>query len=367
MSDSIYLDYNATAPLRPGVKEHYINLLDIPGNASSIHKHGRQARKHIETAREQIAQLLHTNPKNIIFNSGATEGNNTVLRAFPEEEIIVSNAEHPSILKVWPHCHRLNLTEDGIIDPNHFEEILGMSPPPELISVMMVNNETGVIQPVEDIIEICHSRNIRVHTDATQAIGRIDLDLRKYPADYITFSSHKIGGPQGVGALVAHEASRAPPLLHGGGQERYKRAGTENFAGISAFGMAAQHAKKNIENFQQLVYLRNKFEDGLREIADDVIIFGENVLRVANTTCCAIPGISAETILIALDLENISIGSGSACSSGKIAKSHVLESMGFSDELVSSALRISTGWYTQEHHIDRLLNALEKIIKRVRS
>ena len=368
MSDSIYLDYNATAPFRPGVKEFYINLLDLPGNASSVHKYGREARKHIETARAQIAKLVNTKPENITFNSGATEANNTVLNAYKGEGIIISAGEHPSVTQSTIENDYIRLTEDGILDPNHFEEILARTPPPALISVMTVNNETGVIQPIDDLIEICHMRGIKVHTDATQAIGRMPVDLGKSPADYTSFSSHKIGGPQGVGVLIPHEADRAPPpLIHGGGQEGYRRAGTENFAAIAAFGAAAEHARTHLEDYQQLVFLRNKLEDGLKEIAHDAIIFGERVKRVPNTTCCAIPGISAETVLIALDLEHIAISSGSACSSGKIARSHVLQAMGVDEDLMSSALRISTGWGTEEQHIDRLLNAMETIIKRVRS
>lgn len=215
------------------------------------------------------------------------------------------------------------------------------------------------------MIEICHMRGIKFHTDATQAVGRIPVNLFLLNADYMTISSHKIGGPQGVGALITTNDNTAPVLLSGGGQEKSKRAGTENVAGIIGFGEAAKHAKENIDEFQKLNDTQKYLESKLKEIHQDIVIYGENVDRICNTTCCSIPGASAETMIIAFDLEGIAISSGSACSSGKVTESHVLKAMGASDKDMKGALRISYGWGTTREDIDKFLTAAERIIKRV--
>ena len=365
MKDGIYLDYNATAPLRPGVKESMLAALDHPGNASSVHSYGRHARKMLETAREQVANLVGGNATNVTFNSGATEGNNTIIKAYKGQGILVSSIEHPCIIELQNDHETIRVTEDGVIDLNHFEEVIGKSPPPALVSVMMVNNETGVIQPIQEMVDICHSRGAKFHTDATQAAGRIPVNLFMMNADYLTLSSHKIGGPQGVGAIITTNDTKPPVLLDGGGQEKSLRAGTENVAGIIGFGAAADHALTNLEEFQKTKELQERLELNLKKIHEDIVIFGEFTDRVCNTTCLTIPGANAETLLIAFDLEGIALGSGSACSSGKVTQSHVLQAMNASNDQLSGALRLSYGWDTTQEDIDQFLSIAEKIIKRV--
>ena len=365
MANSIYLDYNATAPLRPGVKETLLNALDMTGNASSIHNCGRKARKLVEDAREDIAHLTGGSAEKVIFNSGATEGNNSIIKAYNKQGILISAIEHPCILELNNHGEMIRVTEDGVIDLNHFQDMVGRPPPPAIVSVMMVNNETGVIQPIKEMIEICHMRGVKFHTDATQAVGRIPVNLFMLNADYMTISSHKIGGPQGVGALITTNDNIAPVLLSGGGQEKNYRAGTENVAGIAGFGAAARHAKDNLEEFQKIRDLQDYLELNLKKIHEDIVIYGENVDRICNTTCFSVPGASAETMLIAFDLEKISLSSGSACSSGKVKESHVLRAMGASQEDMKGALRVSYGWNTTREEIDLFLEMAEKIIKRV--
>lgn len=367
MPDTVYLDYNASAPLRPGVKESLISALDITGNPSSIHNSGRKARKLIETARENIAQLVGGNAENVIFNSGATEGNNSIINAYKHQGVLVSAIEHPCIIDLDHNSETIHVTKDGEIDLNHFQDMIGRPPPPALVSVMMVNNETGVIQPVEEMIQICHMRGVKFHTDASQAVGRIPVNLFMMNADYMTISSHKIGGPHGVGALITTNDNITPVLLSGGGQEKSKRAGTENVAGIAAFGEAAKHAKENLEDFEDLEDLQHYLELNIKKLHEDIVIYGENVDRVANTTCFSLPGASAETMIIAFDLEKISISSGSACSSGKVKESHVLKAMGASQAEMKGALRISYGWNTSREDIDRFLEVAEKVFKRVLS
>ncbi len=367
MKEHVYLDYNATCPLRPGVREAILEVLDLPGNASSIHMHGREARKKVEHARKQIAELIGANQEKITFNSGATEGNNTIMHAYAPQGVLVSAIEHPCIINLEHSMALVDVTEDGVIDLDHFEEMISKSPPPLLASVMMVNNETGVIQPLKEIVEISHNRGIKVHTDATQAVGRMNIDLFLLNADYMTLSSHKIGGPQGIGALITTNDIEPPVLFHGGGQEKSRRAGTENIPGIVGFGAAAEHARKNLEKYATLKNEQAYLESELKKLNEDIIIYGENVDRVHNTTCFSIPGANAETMLIAFDLDGISLSSGSACSSGKVSHSHVLKAMGAGDEELKGALRLSYGWATTREHIDQFLNAAEKIIKRVRN
>lgn len=361
----MYLDYNATAPLRPGVKEVIQSALDVVGNASSIHHFGRNSRHIIETARHQVAELVGGNSENVTFNSGATEGNNSIIKAFHKQGVLVSSIEHPCVIEQKHDGITIQVTKDGVIDLEHFHDLIGRTPPPTLVSVMMVNNETGVIQPIKDMIDICHGRGVKFHTDAAQAIGRIPVNLFMLNADYMTISSHKIGGPHGVGAIITTNNATPPVLLHGGGQEKNHRAGTENVAGIAGFGAAAKHATDHFEEFQTCKTLQDHLESNLKKIHESIVIHGENADRVCNTTCFSIPGASAETMLIAFDLENIALSSGSACSSGKVMDSHVLKAMKCPAPELKGALRLSYGWATTREDIDIFLNNAEKIIKRI--
>lgn len=361
MKERIYLDYNATAPLRPTARDAVMNALEAPHNASSVHSYGREAHKIVEQARESIAALVGAPTGQIIFNSGATEGNNTVLRHFDGKKIAVSAIEHPSVLEATPGASMIPVTASGVIDLAALEEIL-KSDKPVLISIMLVNNEIGAIQPVTEAAALAKKYGAMVHSDATQAVGRIPVDITALGVDFLTLSSHKIGGPQGAGALVLGLCGDTPILLHGGGQEKQARAGTENVPAIAGFGAAAKIALDELDKFKELGALRNRLE---KTIANDVVIHCADTDRVANTSMFSLPGASSETLMMALDLEGIAVSNGSACSSGTVHASHVLQAMNVPEDQAASAIRVSLGWNTKEEDIDSFLLAWEKIIARL--
>lgn len=346
-----FLDHNATSPLKPGVREIMLETLGFPGNASSIHKAGREARKRIEEARAQIGKLVSVGPRDVIvFTSGATEANNLALRAAGVERFIASAIEHPSVLQALPEKDIIPVLPSGVIDVDALDKMLEGNTKQTLISVMLVNNETGVIQPLDKVVEIARKRGALVHTDAVQAAGRMPIDIQRIGADFLTLSAHKIGGPQGVGCLVIANCVVVTPQLLGGNQEKNLRAGTENLAGIMGFAKAAELV--DIEKFHKLGVLRDRIEKELTAIAPTLKIFGMGAPRVHNTTMFALPGASSETQLIALDLAGICVSNGSACSSGTVKPSHVLKAMGASDAEAGSSLRVSLGWDTTEKDID---------------
>lgn len=361
MKEQIYLDYNATAPLRPAAYEALTNALKAPLNASSVHGYGRKARKIVEESRESIAELVRVPPGQIIFNSGATEGNNTVLRHFDDQKIAMSAIEHPSVLEAAKDALIIPVTTDGTIDLNALEELLA-SEKPALLSVMMVNNETGAIQPIAEAVALAKKYGALTHSDATQAVGRIPVDITALGMDFMTLSSHKIGGPQGVGALILGLCGDTPILLHGGGQEKKARAGTENVAAIAGFGAAAKDALDRIEDYKELSKLRDRLESG---ITKGVVIHCANTARTSNTSMFSLPGASSETLMMALDLEGIAVSNGSACSSGTVHASHVLQAMNVPEDQASSAIRVSLGWNSKEEDIDSFLQAWEKITARL--
>ncbi len=367
MSERIYLDYNATAPARPGVASLVAELMAEPFNASSVHAPGQMARKHVEHARGKVAALVGAKPDQVIFNSGATEANNTVLKAYAGQRILVSAIEHPSVLMAAPEAELIPVTPEGVVDLVAFEEMVSRQPAPAFVSVMMVNNETGVIQPVKEIAGIAKARGAAVHTDAVQVAGRIPVDVKALGVDYLSLSAHKIGGPQGVGALVVGPCTEPPVLIEGGGQEKRRRAGTENAAGIAGFGLAAELALTDMEDYQVLGNLRDDLEARLKSVAPDLKVFGEGALRVAGTSSFTVPGVPSKTQLINLDLEGIAVSDGSACSSGTTKASHVLEAMGASPEEIGSALRVSMGWGTKPEEVQRFLDVWEKMYARVKN
>lgn len=324
------------------------------GNASSIHSAGRKARAIVEDSRKALAALCHTDSKNVIFTSGATEANNAVLRHFSDVSVIASGIEHPSVLEAAPNAARIPVLPNGVIDLEGLERLVHAKSP-ALVSAMMVNNETGVIQPVEDIARIVKKAGAKFHCDAVQAAGRIPLDFHAAGCDYMTLSAHKMGGPMGVGALLV--AKGAPPvkLIYGGGQERRQRAGTENVAGIAGMGAAAKNA--DIDRYQKLALLRDRLETEISGIT----VFGQDAPRVANTTCFALCGVAADTQLMALDLAGIAVSSGSACSSGSVKASHVLEAMGVDSDLAGCALRISLGWTNTAADIETFIKTYNKL------
>ncbi len=363
-----YLDYNATSPLREEAARAVMETMNAPHNASSVHSLGRAAYKIIEDAREDVAALVHAPAAQVIFNSGATEGNNTVLRHFANERILVSAIEHPSVLEAAPNAEKIPVTPDGVIDLAALETLLKKKKT-GLVSVMLVNNETGVIQPTADISALARQHGALVHCDGVQAAGRMVIDMRLSHVDFLTLSAHKMGGPQGVGALVLNLCGITPTLLGGGGQEKKARAGTQNTAGIAGFGAAAKKAAADLKKFiSHTKELQVKLELKLCKIntgGNAVVIHSVNAPRISNTTLFSLPGAASETLLMAFDLEGIALSNGSACSSGRVTSSHVLEAMGVAPDISAGVLRVSTGWATTENDIEKFLAAWEKITARL--
>ena len=360
-----YLDYNATAPTHPDVIEAVTNAMQSPHNASSVHSFGREGRKLVENTREILSNMIGAPAAQIIFNSGATEGNNTVINHFKDERILVSAIEHPAVLEATSNLEKIPVTPDGVIDLNALEELL-KTEKTGLVSVMLINNETGAIQPIAEASALAHKHGALFHCDAVQAIGRIPVNMTELGIDFLTLSAHKFGGPQGVGALALGLCGETPTLLHGGGQEKSARAGTENVAGIHGMGIAAKLAFDNMEKYQtQTAILQKTLEDKLIEY-QGVKIYSQDTPRASNTTLFSLEGASSETMMMAFDLDGIAISNGSACSSGKVEPSHVLKAMGASDQEASSALRISTGWDSSLQDIETALKSWDKIYNRMK-
>lgn len=363
-----YLDYNATAPLRPEVIELMTAVMARAGNPSAVHKSGRDARTALETARRQVAGLVNALPPEVIFTGGGTEANDlAVLGVAPANGItalVISAVEHPAVLESAKvsglPVRELPVTTDGAVDLEAAREIfdhLAAHGTAALTCVMLANNETGVIQPVQQIGQMIRERNIGLlHVDAVQAAGKVPVDAMLLGADTLALSAHKIGGPQGVGALIVREGVAIAPRLHGGGQETGRRSGTENVAGIAGFGLAAEIATHRVCDAASLAAMRDRLESQLKQGANSVRIFGEAAPRLPNTCCFTAPGLPAETALMALDLAGVEVSTGSACTSGKVAKTHVLAAMGASDDERMSALRVSLGWRSTDEDIDRFLD-----------
>jgi cysteine desulfurase len=372
MPDRVYLDWNATTPLRPEAKAAMAAAWELAGNPSSVHAEGRQARRLVEDARASVAGSVGALSRNVVFASGGTEANALALTpglrrgsGASVERLLVSAIEHASVLSGgrFPAAAigTIGVTRAGLLDLDRLRALLA-SGPPALVSVMLANNETGAVQPVAEAGEIVHAAGGLLHVDAIQAFGKIPLDIDAIGADLVTLSAHKIGGPKGAGAVVLADGLLGlEPLLRGGGQELGRRAGTENVAGIAGFGAAAKAAMAALgENAHRLESLRNRLESGLRQ-NPDVIVFSREVPRLPNTTLFTVPGLKAETAVIGFDLAGIAVSSGSACSSGKVQPSHVLEAMGFGPELAQGAVRLSLGWSTSEADVNRCLEAWLKL------
>lgn len=359
-----YLDYNATAPIRPEALEAMTAALAEPGNASSVHGPGRRARRLVEEARARVAALAGVDPAWVTFTSGGTEANNLALGGLPARRILVSAGEHDSVLQVVPEAEVIALTADGVVDLDALAAALARAPEGSLVSVMLANNETGVLQPLERVAELARAAGAWVHCDAVQAAGKVPLDMAALGIDLMTLSAHKLGGPPGVGALLAHPELPLVARQRGGGQERRRRAGTENLPGIAGFGAAAETAGEELPWFQELVELRDRFEREIKLLAPVAKVFGDGVPRLANTSCVAVAGLAAETQLMALDLAGVAVSSGAACSSGKVQPSHVLTAMGATPEEAGAAIRVSLGWASTAQDIDRLLAAWGDLYRR---
>ncbi len=375
------MDWNATAPLLPAVRDVLVSALDLAGNPSSVHREGRAARAAVEGARREVAALVGAEAAHVTFTSGATEAANLVLT--PDfrmgrapvryGHLYVSAIEHPSFREGGrfgkADVTEIPVTSAGVIDLAALQTLLSShdaSAGLPMVAFMLVNNETGILQPVAEAARLVHAAGGLMVVDAVQAAGRVPLDINALDADFLVVSSHKLGGPKGAGALISRgEVMMPKPLIHGGGQEKGHRSGTENTLSVIGFGAAAAVAAKNLEvEAARLAALRARLEDGMRARAPDVIIHGEDVARVGNTTFFTLPGLKAETGQIAFDIEGIALSAGSACSSGKVGESHVLTAMGRDPKL--GALRISLGHATDEADIERTLAAFAKIAGRRR-
>lgn len=372
MTDRAYFDWNATAPLREEARAVMGAALALTGNASSVHAEGRAARQVIETAREKVAALVGAEARNVTFTSGATEANMLALtpsltvggRKALRDKLFISAIEHPSVRSggrfASQSIEELPVSSDGILDLLALSSALLRAEHP-LVSVMLANNETGVIQPIREIADIVHAANGVLHVDAVQGPGRIDCNINRHGADLMSLSAHKLGGPLGAGALIRRgEVDIGEPLIKGGGQERRQRAGTENVAAIAGFGAAAAVAA-NQADADRMAALRDRIEAAIKASLPDAVIFGENAPRLPNTTLFTVPGMKAETAIISFDLNGIAVSSGSACSSGKVQASHVLAAMGVEPALAQGAVRISLGHSTGERDVEKLLVALTTV------
>ncbi len=363
-----YLDNNATAPLRPEVVHAMTEALHTHGNASSIHSLGRQTRSRIEAARNEIANLVGVKADEVIFTSGGTEANNLALRGVSNARVLISAIEHESVLRAAPADSRfIPVLPSGIIDLAALDAMLGDAETPALISVMLANNETGIVQPVAQAANIAHSHGALLHCDAVQAAGKIAVDCSELGADLLTLSAHKFGGPQGVGALIVRNGLEITSQMRGGGQERGRRGGTENVAAIVGFAAASVLAKDALPSLaMEMSSLRDRLEDGVQTITPHAVFFGCGQQRLPNTSCFALAGVAAATQVMNLDLAGVAISAGAACSSGKVARSAVLSAMGIDDELSGAAIRVSLGWATKSADIDAFLAAWEMIAGRIK-
>jgi len=356
-----YLDWNATAPLRPEAAAAVGEALALCGNPSSVHRWGREARQLVERSREAVAALVNAPPDGVVFTSGGTEANHLALLGSGRARVLVSAVEHSSVLEAVPNAERIPVDDTGIVDLAALTALLASDARPALVSVMFANNETGVIQPVREVAELAHAHGALFHCDAVQAVGKIPVALDETGADLLTLSAHKIGGPTGVGALVVAGGVEVAPLLRGGGQERNRRAGTENLAGIAGFAAAA--AVCDIAEYRRIRDLRDRLE---AKLVADAIVIADNTPRLPNTSAIAMPGVPAETQIIALDLDGVMVSAGAACSSGKVGPSHVLAAMGIAPEIANATIRISLGWSTTEADIAHFLDAWTALYRRTR-
>jgi cysteine desulfurase len=372
-----YLDWNASAPLSEAARTAMVAALDA-ANPSSVHREGRAARGLVEEARRAVAALVNGKPEHVVFTSGATEAASTLLSPdwrmgrspLRMGKLYVSEADHPCVLSGgrFPveRVIRIGVGRDGILDLGALESALAVHDKADgvaLVAVHAANNETGVIQPAEEIGRIVKAAGGVLALDAVQAAGRIPLDISAGYADYLILSSHKIGGPKGAGATVAAADLMMPaPLVTGGGQEKGHRAGTENPPAIAGFGVAAREALAGLDRIAAVRRKRDAIESIVTELVPDAVFFGAGAPRLANTSFFAIPGMKAETAQIAFDLAGVALSAGSACSSGKVGPSHVLKAMGFGDDV--GALRVSIGPTTGDREIELFRKALAGIAAR---
>ena len=373
----VYVDYNATTPLKSEVKAAMIDDLDVYGNASSLHTAGRYARARVEEARAKVASLLGVKPATIIFTSGGSEANNAVFetmrrQAKERNEFIITAVEHPCVLNSGQHTEKLGfrvtfvpVDEYGKIRMEALKSALGAKT--LFVSVMMANNEIGTVQDIREISRLTKEAGAFIHTDAVQAVGKIPVNAPDLGVDYLTMSAHKIYGPKGVGALYVREGAPLLPLIHGGHQEEGLRAGTYNNMGILGFGKAASLAARDLDEYQRKTSaLKNKLKEGLLASIPGIKINGHPIDVLPNTLNVSFSGAEGEAILLSMDLAGIEASTGSACASGSLEPSHVLMATGVGPELAHGSIRFSLGWQTTEDDIDYILETLPPIIERLR-
>jgi cysteine desulfurase len=376
---AVYLDYNATAPVGPEVQRAIADVLaQVHGNPSSTHAFGAAARAVLARARKQVAASVGVAPETIVFTSGATEANNTVLRHAaraapgPDVHVVTCATEHPAVLEearslAADGCRVtvLPVERDGRLDADRFAAAL--TPGTRLASVMWANNETGVIQPIAELARRAAAQGVPFHTDAVQALGKLPLALSSLQVDYASFSAHKLGGPKGVGALYVRQGVELASLLRGGSQEKGRRPGTENVPGIVGFGAACERAQGELERAHaRHARLRERLWDGIREALPDAVRNGAREHSLAHTLNVSFAGVSGEALVEALDLEGIAVATGAACHAGSTEPSHVLSAMGLPRELGASAIRFSLGPGIDDAAIARVLDVLPSVVARVR-
>ncbi len=365
-----YLDWNATAPLRPEARAAMIAALDVMGNPSSVHAEGRRARAVIEDARERVAALAGANPADVIFTSGATEANATVMAA-GWDTIFLSGIEHDSVLgparASGARIVEIPVSRDGIAAAETIAAhwLRGSEPfGRALVALQAANSETGVLQPVAETAAFARAHGLAMHCDAVQAAGRLPLAALLEDVDYVALAAHKIGGPKGIGALISRAGTDLPALVRGGGQERRRRAGTENVAAIAGFGAAAEVALKALGQRPDVRRRRDMLERAVLQATPATVVIGNGAVRLDNTTCLAAPGRLAETFVIAMDLAGFAISAGSACSSGKVAESHVLKAMGLSADVMRGAVRVSIGPETTDEDVQAFVAAWTRLTEK---
>jgi cysteine desulfurase len=360
-----YLDFNATAPAKPEVVEAVRQTLEVGGNPSSVHALGRQAKGLVENARRSVAVLINADAAGITFTGGGTEANNLVftgaLKANKIERLVIASTEHESVrlsaentgltLEVLP-CGL-----DGMVDAAALKQVLAESEVPTLVSIMLANNESGILQPITELCAITKEAGALFHCDAVQAAGKVEIDFKALGVDLMTLSAHKFAGPQGVGALIRRGPVEVSAQILGGGQELGRRSGTENLAGIVGFGVAADRAVADLGHMHGLAHWRDELESEIRKVEPGALFIGEHGPRLPNTSLVALPGVKAETQVMTLDLAGFGVSAGSACSSGKVAASHVLNAMGFEEDISACAIRVSFGWNTTRQDIEDFLAA----------
>ena len=364
---AIYLDYNATAPMRPEARDALVSVLGQVGNASSVHSFGRAARKNVEMARELVAALVGSRARDVVFTGSGTEANNQLLKAWPERHLFVSAIEHDSVRDVEGHRQsQLPVGPDGQLDVSASVQMVAAHAKPCVVAVMLVNNETGIQQPVAALTQALKNlgrSDIHVHCDAVQAAGKMWIDMVALDVDTMSLSAHKIGGPQGVGAIIHRPGLALPRLLDGGGQERRLRAGTENVAGIVAFGAAADQSMLQLGSMKQLSQWRLEMVQKLQVANGRLVFLSEHpTAQLGTTVNFAVPGVRAETLVMRADLAGVAISAGSACSSGKVNQSPVAVAMGHGPEVAQGSVRLSLGWATTLQDVETATDRLASVV-----